>query len=59
MASSSRIKIEKLNGQKFELWNLNMEEFGMQSLSPVDEATPTTTRIVEVEECRRVSKVSI
>jgi hypothetical protein len=36
-----------------------MEEFRMQSLSPIDEATPATTRIVEVEECRRASKVSI
>jgi hypothetical protein len=26
MASSSRIEIEKFNGKKFELWNLNMED---------------------------------
>ena len=27
MASSSRVEIEKLNGQNFELWKLKMEDF--------------------------------
>jgi hypothetical protein len=26
MASSSKIEIEKFNGQSFELWKLNMED---------------------------------
>jgi hypothetical protein len=45
-----------------ELWNSSndlMKEFEMQPMLSIDEVTPTTTRIVEVEECKKIIQVSI
>jgi hypothetical protein len=45
-----------------KLWSSSddlMEEFEMQLIPPIDEATPATVRLAEVEECRGISKVNI
>jgi hypothetical protein len=45
-----------------ELWNSSnefMKEFEMQPLLSIDEVTPLTTRIIEVEEHKKIIQVSI
>ena len=44
MASSSRIEIEKFNGQNFELWNLKMEDLlvDKEQWATVDPGTKPT-----------------
>jgi hypothetical protein len=45
-----------------ELWSISndlLKECGMQPMLPINEATHATTRIVEVEECKKISQISI